>query len=236
MTDKTIRPPISATEAKRIEQQRVKALIERDKADRAREYERAAAELEVASGKIVSIRETVMEPTPEWFQHGDVQNFTPEVPDRTAIVLKTVRRVQTPIVARLNYRGHIDADELRACLWYRMVHEQAGLVGRYSISRYQNTGASTTKGTKEAAFGGHIPMTEYEAQARQYFREARAAISSKHAIFFDKVVLHDMPITRAAQYLRTKPHRALKIMKNEVRNLAAYCDTQQISLKIVDRS
>jgi hypothetical protein len=229
-------PYVSAAVRARREQARVKALIARDKADRMKEIERAAAEIKVREGLVVTAHETVMEPTPEWFQHGDAEAFTPELPDGTVRELKTVRRVRVPIVARLNTRGHIDADELKACLWYRMVHEHAGLQGRYSISRYQNTPPSGAVSSRQAGFAGHIPMTEYEAQARRYFREARQAITPHYLAFFDKVVLHDTPITRASRFVRARNGKALKILLNEVRALARYCDTQEISRGIVDRS
>ena len=134
MTDTpTIRPYVSSAEAKRREQARVKALIERDRADQMREIERAAAELELASGKTAFVKETVVEPTPEWFQHGDAEDFTPEVPDRTAIVMKTKRRVLTPIILRMLKADKIDSDQYRALHWYAETYEAAGLLGNIPI-------------------------------------------------------------------------------------------------------
>jgi hypothetical protein len=235
MKDQTIRPPVSAADAKRQEQARVKAMIERDRQDRMREIERAAAEIELASGKTAYVKETVIEPTAEWFQHGDAQEVSVDTPDRTAIAMKTVRRVRTPIVARLHTKGHIGTEELKACLWYRMVHEYAGLEGRFSSSRFNDTPASASRGSGEAAFDGHIPMTEQEAMARRYFREARSRISANSVVFFDKVVLHDLPITRASRFLRTKNTKILRMLRYEIGKLIEYCKEEDVSLQLVDR-
>lgn len=108
---------------------RVKALIERDKADQMREIERAAAEIELASGKSAFVKETVIEPTPEWFQHGDAENFTPEVPDRTAIVLSTVRRKSQSPWMRMLDAGQITPEIFAAAQSIAYVHERITRAG-----------------------------------------------------------------------------------------------------------
>lgn len=202
MKDQTIRPPVSAADAKRQEQARVKAMIERDKQDRMRDIERAAAEIELASGKTAYVKETVIEPTPEWFQHGDSQTFTPEVPDRTSIVLKTVRRVRVPIILRMLHRGQIDNDEYRALNWYSECYELAGLHG--SIPSVQ---------IGREVFGGgpdRVLFTESQQQAQKLLREVKSEIPKHMVRFFEAVVIDNVPITRASRFIRTKPANALK--------------------------
>lgn len=206
-------PPLPVSEAKRREQARVKALIERDKADRMREIERAAAEIELASGKTASIRETVVEPTPEWFQHGDVQDFTPEVPDRTAIVLKTVRRVRVPIILRMLHRGHVDNDQYRALNWYSECYEMAGLHGSIPIAQIG----------KEVFGGGpdRVLFTERQQQAQKLLRQVRSVITAHRVRFFEAVVIDNVPITRASRFVREKPQKALKTFRNEADKVTA---------------
>ena len=206
MTDTpTIRPYVSSAEAKRREKARVKALIERDKQDRMREIERAAAEIKVREGLVVTAHETVIEPTPDWFQHGDAESFTPELPDGTVRELKTVRRVLVPIVLRMLHADKIDSDQYRALVWYRECYERAGLLG--SIPSVQ---------IGREVFGGgpdRVLFTEMQQDAQRQLREAKAEIPKHQIRFFEAVVIGNVPVTRASRFVRTKPAKALKIFR-----------------------
>ena len=201
----TIRPYVSSAEAKRREKARVKALIERDKQDRMKEIERAAAEIKVREGLVVTAHETVMEPTPEWFQHGDSETFTPELPDGTVRELKTVRRVLVPIVLRMLHADKIDTDQYRALVWYRECYERAGLLG--SIPSVQ---------IGREVFGGgpdRVLFTEMQQDAQRKLREAKSEIPKHMVRFFEAVVIDNVPVTRASRFIRTKPAKALKQFK-----------------------
>lgn len=202
MNDHTIRPPVSAAEAKRREEARVKALIERDRQDRMRDIERAAAELKIREGLVVSAHETVIEPTPEWFQHGDAQAYTPELPDGTVREIKTVRRVRVPIILRMLHRGQIDNDHYRALHWYSECYERAGLHGRIPIAQIG----------KEVFGGGPDRMlfTESQQEAQKLLREVKSAIPKHQVRFFEAVVIDNIPITRASRFIRKTPANALK--------------------------
>ena len=206
MTDTANRlPPVSSAEAKRREQARVKALIERDKRERMKEIERAAAEIKVREGLVVSAQETVIDPTPEWFQHGDSETFTPELPDGTVRELKTVRRVLVPIVLRMLHADKIDSDQYRALNWYRECYERAGLLG--SIPSVQ---------IGKEVFGGgpdRVLFTEMQQEAQRALREARSDIPKHQVRFFEAVVIGNVPVTRASRFVRTKPAKALKIFR-----------------------
>jgi hypothetical protein len=202
MDDQTIRPPISAAEAKRIEQRRVKALIERDKADRAREYERAAAEIKVREGLVVTAHETVIEPTPEWFQHGDSQSFTPELPDGTVRELKTVRRVRVPMILRMLHNNTLDNDQYRALHWYSECYEMAGLHGTIPVSQIG----------KEVFGGGpdRVLFTESQQVAQKMLRAARKDIPKHQIKFFEAVVIGNVPVRRASRFIRSRRDKALR--------------------------
>ena len=205
MDTPTIRPYVSSAEAKRREQARVKALIERDKADQMREIGRAAAEIKVREGLIVTAHETVIDPTPEWFQHGDSEAFTPELPDGTVRELKTVRRVLVPIVLRMLHANKIENDQYRALVWYRECYERAGLLG--SIPSVQ---------IGREVFGGgpdRVLFTEMQQDAQRQLREVKAEIPLHRVKFFEAVVIGDVPVTRALRFVRTKPAKALKIFR-----------------------
>ena len=192
---------------------RVRAMIERDRADQMREIERAAAELELASGRVAYVKETVVEPTPEWFQHGDAEDFTPEVPDKTSIVLKTKRRVQTPIVLRMLRADKIDSDQYRALHWYAQTYEAAGLLG--SIPGVQ---------LGREVFGGgpdRVLFTEMQQAAQDQLRQAKAVITPHRVRFFEAVVIGNVPIERASKFVRTRRGNALKIFKIEAQKVTA---------------
>lgn len=206
MKDQTIRPIPTAAEAKRREKARVKAMIERDKADRMREIERAAAEIKVREGLVVTAHETVIEPTPEWFQHGDSQAFTPELENGTVRELKTVRRVLVPIVLRMLHAGKIENDHYRALVWYQECYERAGLLG--SIPSVQ---------IGREVFGGgpdRVLFTEMQQDAQRQLREVKAEIPKHQVRFFEAVVIGNVPVTRASRFVRTKPAKALRIFRD----------------------
>lgn len=214
MTDTANRlPPVPISEAKRREQARIKAMIERDNADRAREYERAAAEIELASGKVAYVKETVIEPTPEWFQHGDAEDFTPEVPDNTVIVMKTKRRVLTPIILRMLKADKIDSDQYRALHWYAETYEAAGLLGNIGIVQIGRE-----------VFGGgpdRVLFTEMQQAAQDQLRQAKSVITPHRVRFFEAVVIGNVPIERASKFVRTRRGNALNIFKNEAQKVTA---------------
>lgn len=204
-------PPVSVAEAKRRERARVKAIIERDKADRMREIERAAAQLKMEDGKAVSLSDATIDPTPEWFQHGDTETFTPELPDGTVNVLKAHRRVLTPIVLRMLRADKIDSDQYRALKWYAECYEIAGLHGNIPIVQIGRE-----------VFGGgpdRVLFTETQQQAQKLLRQVQSVITPHRVRFFEAVVIGNVPIERAAKFVRTRRGNALNIFKNEAQKV-----------------
>ena len=222
--------------AMRENRERVEALIERDKADRIRERDRKAAELEVGRGNFVNLADTVVEPTPEWQERVAHRGYTPKQPDGTVRSVKTVRRVITPVVARMHKAGKINDDHLRSCLWYRKMFDEACLDGRYSGSRYMagaDFGASSR--TIHGGAGGHIPMTLHEAYARQMFRAARKSIKDRHVKYFDSVVINDVAIARAVRFARCRNSRAVALFREIADNLVEFCEANEVDLLGIER-
>lgn len=207
-------PPVSVSEAKRREQERVKALIERDRQDRMREIERAAAEIELKSGRLASVRETVVEPTPEWFQHGDAEDFTPEVPNRTAIVLKTKRRVLTPIILRMLHKGDLDNDQYRALNWYAETYEMAGLHGTMPIAQIGREVFTPDKADR-------LMFNERQQDAQRMLRQVKSVLEPHKIRFFEAVVIDNVPVARASRFIRTTRSNQLKLFKIEAQKVTA---------------
>lgn len=193
------------TETTQTEAQRVKAILERDRAEADREQRRREAELQVRSGNFANIADTVMEPTPEWVGKGDVMPFTPKQHNGTTRVFRTVRRVSNPLIVRMRNAGKISDDHFDACRWYRAQFDQAGLEGRYKSSHISLTGNTGGGGGL-----GQSPMAlhESEAQARINFRAARDAMQAFYLRFFDAVVLDDVPLKRAARFAKCRTEAA----------------------------
>jgi len=207
MTDKkAIYPSVPVSESRIREQERINAMIARDKQDRMREIERAADE-------IILTQQDVTAPPPEWFQHGDARDFSVEVPDRTAIALKTVRRIRTPIILRMLNADKIDSDQYRALNWYSECYEAAGLLG--SIPSVQ---------IGREVFGGgpdRVLFTETQQQAQQMLRQVKSVITPHRVRFFEAVVIGNVPIERASKFVRTRRGNALIIFKNEAQKVTA---------------
>lgn len=198
-------PPVSVAEMKRREQARVKALIERDKADHMREIERAAAEIELKSGKIASIRETVIEPTPEWFQHGESQPFTPEVPDRTAIVLKTVRRKSQSPWMRMIESGQIAPEIFAAAQSIAYVHERITRAGGFK------SGSLQARVDQCRTSGDLIIERLADVHDEIAYSAWRRGLPMPRAMFVE-MVLSDRPLSTTAKNYRMGWRKARKLL------------------------
>lgn len=205
---------------KQEEEDRVAALIKRDKKDRVRDRDRKAAELEVADGKFVNLADSVLEPTPEWMGKGETRTFIPKQPKGTTKIAKSVRRVITPMVIRMLHDGRLTEEQASACIWYRAQYDAAGLSGRVKTAHISLTGNSGGSGGM-----GQAPMALHarEAEAREAFRSARNAITPFYLKFFDSVVIHDIPLTRAARFARCRNDRAPKRFRDTAQELLEHC-------------
>ncbi|WP_133726837.1 MULTISPECIES: hypothetical protein [unclassified Novosphingobium] len=209
------------------ERERVAALIERDRADRVSERDRKAAALQVSEGVTVNIADAVIEPTPEWKEQGDFRTFTPRLEQGTVRTVKAYRRVSVPMVLRLWSKGKINDDQLRACIWYREAWEQAGLIGRFKSSHISLTGNTGGSGGI-----GQAPMAlqQREAEARDGFRQATAAIAPVLVKMFQAIVLHDMPLARARRFIRCRNGQEFQRFLAACQDLVAHIESNSIEI------
>lgn len=211
-----------------VERKRVAEIIARDRADRLREHERRQATLEVSEGVFVNLADTAIEPTPEWMEKGDVRPFTPKQPDGTVRTLKTVRRVVVPIVVRMHRSGKITDDQASACIWYRSVAMLAGMEGKCASSQW-NPNSTIRRGTVDAGFG-YVPASEAIAVARDAYRKARNALPRFYIKFFEKIVLDDVPLRRAARFAKCGDHKAPRRFRDVAQALADYRERKDIHI------
>lgn len=210
---------------KQEEEDRVASLIKRDKSYRTREKEREGALLKVSEGNYVDLAGTVVEPTPEWLEKGDTRTFIPKQPKDTTKIAKSVRRVVTPMVIRMLHDGRLTDDQAAACVWYRAQYDAAGLSGRVKTAHISLTGNTGGSGGM-----GQAPMALHarEAEAREAFRAARAAITPFYLKFFDSVVIHDIPLSRAARFARCRNDRAPKRFRDTAQELLEHCERAKV--------
>ncbi len=183
---------------------RVDGIIERDRADRRDERFRQMAEMELRQGVFVNLADTVISPTPEWMEKGETRGFTPRLDGQggrtpTVKTVRSVRRVITPIVRRMYEAGKLSDDHYAACRVYRDDWEAAGVEGRFKSSNFSLAG--------NVGGGGGMaqhPMAQHAAEldARRAFRAARAAVPQSLLVLLDKVVLDDVPLSRAWRFAR----------------------------------
>jgi hypothetical protein len=180
--------------------------------------------MEVAKGVFVNLTDTVIDPTPEWLAKGEVGSFTPKQPDDTVRVIKTVRRVSSPVVARMHAAGRLSDAQYAACRWYAERHASAALDGRYKLSNI-----SFTSGTSGGGGDGQAPMARFlhEAQARLEFRAARENIPAFYVKFFEAIVLHDVPIRRAVRFARCRTEKGPFRFRECCQSLVAHLDAMK---------
>lgn len=212
---------------KQEEEDRVAALIKRDKGHRIKERERKAAEIDLENGKTVSIDAAVVEPTPEWLEKGETRSFVPKLEDGTVKTVRAHRRVLTPVVVKLERDGKITEDQARAALWYREMYDASGIEGNCA-----SAGISLTSGISKSPSGafGHMAKTEYEAYARQQFRAAREEVEPGLRRFLDAVAVDDIPLHRAAKFARCRKERAGHHFRQCANALVRYCEKTKTDL------
>lgn len=214
----------------REERCRVDAIIARDKADAARERMREEAALEVSEGVFVHLDDTVVEPTPEWLEHGETERFTPKAPDGTVRSVSTVRRVKTPIVDRLHRRGLITDDQHLACLWYSEQWEAARLDGRYKSNHLSLTG--NTGGGGAGMSQAPMAATAHEAEARAMIRAARSAMTAMYLRFFDAVVIDNTPTARLHHLAKCLPRKTNRRFRDVAQQLYEFIDKNGIEVRL----
>lgn len=175
---------------------RVAAVIERDAADRDSEQRRQAAEIDFGEGRHASLDDTVIAPTPEWMaQAGMVVPYTPKLRDGTAKQVKTVRRYIIDQLDQLHRKGVLDDQQFRACRWYRDRREAAQMDPRSGVANYGET-------IRGDAVYGHLPSTEWAAEARADFRWASGFLRDPIKPAFQCVVIRNLSIKDTAQEIR----------------------------------
>lgn len=198
-------PPVSVAERKRREQQRVKAMIERDKQDRMREIERAAAEIKVREGLVVTAHETVMEPTPEWFQHGDSETFTPELPDGTVRDIKSVRRKSQSPWLRMVEAGQITPEIFAAAQSIAYVHERIARTGG------MKTGSLQARVDQCKSSGELIIERLSDVHDEMAYTAWRNGLPMPRQMFLD-MVLSSYPLSNTAKKYRMGWRKARKLL------------------------
>jgi hypothetical protein len=174
------------------ERTRVAALLQRDADDREQERLRGMAVKQVENGEFANLDDTVIRPTPEQMAKGDFVPFTPRGEEGTVRSVRTVRRRVTSQLVTLHSRGVLDDDLLAACKWYRDRYEAAQMNPAAGVAGY---GASI-RGDR---IYGHLPSTEWAAEARSDFRWAEAFIPIDARAMFNLVILDDCAIQEAAR-------------------------------------
>ena len=211
------------------EQERVEIIIQRDRRERKEELDRKVAETEVDAGLFYNLTDTVVPPTPELLAKVDVAPYTPKQQDGTVRTVTTVRVIRTPIIARLWKAGKLSDDLARACLWYRMVHECAGLDGHWASSQWKGPD-HVSSGTTQGIAAGHLPMTMLEAEARQEFRQAVIAIEPMYREFFNHIVIHDLPLRNAARFAKCRNNKVLSRFRDCAEDLLDHLEARKIEL------
>mgnify|MGYP001393065809 CR=1 FL=1 len=204
----TVEPSKASVEQRRRERE----LVAGDRAYRAAERARKEAEERIRNGDIASSEDATIKPTPEWERQGETRSYTPRQDEGSVRVIRTVRRVEQSYVRLLHRNGKITDEQYAACLWYRRTFEEAGLVGKVGIARYDNV---PTGGQK---FFGHLPANARELEARRNYRGAQEAIGESVAALFNRVTLQDRPLLPSAKNMS----RAMRIRAYS--GYAALCD------------
>jgi hypothetical protein len=177
------------------EEARVDALLKRDAHDREAERRRKIAVQQVESGEFANLDDTVVPPTPEQLSKGDFVPYTPKGLDDTVRTVKTVRRLLISQIAYLYSHGVLDDDLFAACRWYKDRYEAAEMEPSAPVASYGES-------VRGDGIYGHLPHTQWAAEARSDLRYAQGFIPPDVSRLFDAIVLEDQTLTLAARSSR----------------------------------
>lgn len=176
------------------ERHRVDQLLRRDREDAEADRLRSQAVLEIDDGKFVNLQDTVLGPTREQLAHSEYIPFTPRGRDGTVRSVKGYRKQSHSTVLRMHRKGQITDEGFSACIWYARKYEQAGLEGSVGSIDYGREVFSAPQ--------NHTAFTEWQEEARNYLRSVKAHLPKGFIIFFEKVVVSNLPLYRAKRFCR----------------------------------
>lgn len=182
---------------RQAEAERVAGILKRDADDAERERRRAIAVAQVASGEFANLDDTVVPPTAEQLEKGEFTSYTPRGEQGTVRSVRTVRRVLISQISYLLSHGVLDDDTFAACRWYKDRYEAGEMEPTASVSGY---GASV----RGDPIYGHLPKSQWAAEARADFRYAQRFIPTDVQRLFDNIVLQDQTLSNAARSSRVR--------------------------------
>ena len=180
---------------RQAEKERVADLLRRDREDADAERRRAIAVQQVENGEFANLDDTVMPPTPEQLAKGEFVPYTPRGLDDTVRSVKTVRRLLISQIAYLYSHGTLDDDMFAACRWYKDRWEAAEMEPSAPVSSYGES-------IRGDLVYGHLPRTQWAAEARSDFRFAQGFIPEPVAYIFNMIVLQDQTLISVAKLVR----------------------------------
>lgn len=161
------------------------------RADLSREADRQAAELKIREGVSVNLADLAVPPTEEWERQGEAVNYTVKTEGQNVQVVTTRRRVRVGQCIKGHRAGHLTDDQFLACEWYQDQYERSGLEGKV---RSVDLAAEV----RSASTSGYV-FNDGQLTAQTRLRAAREAVGARWQKFFDKVVLDNVPVRRAAR-------------------------------------
>lgn len=171
---------------------RVRNLIDGHRAYLEAERRREAALAELEMGLDVNIADTLVEPTPELLAKGTFirrKIAGEQWQDRT---VEGVRRIEISQITLLHGRGVLTDDSFRACKWYKDRYLAAEMEPSAPVAQYGET-------VRGDPVYGHLPSSEWAAEARSDIRYARGFIPDDILPFFEEVICHDLTMKDAAR-------------------------------------
>lgn len=186
---------VQARAAKTASEQRLMSLLEHDAKDREEERRRRIALADMEAGIDTNVADALVRPTPE--QLRDPAFITRKVAakhwaDGGAI---GYRRLHIDQITYLLSRGVLDDQTFAACKWYRDRYEASEMEPSAAVAQYGET-------VRGDPVYGHLPRSEWAAEARTDIRWARGFIPADVLSLFEQVVLRDVGISEVAKQYR----------------------------------
>ena len=110
------------------------------------------------------------------------------IPGETERYTRRARRIDADAVDRWRARGYLTQRQHEASKRYEADFERCGFQAKIVGSYGQGSG-----GGSGPNYGGLLAANNRQIDARQFFRDARAALPDAHRLLFEGAVLHGVP-------------------------------------------
>lgn len=189
-----------------LEHRRQAKVIAGTIADRMTEMRRREAEISLSHGGLPDVADLTTGPTPEQFDGGDFEKFTPIERGQVRSSTKAASPYRRVAVIVREYRaGTIDDDMMAAARLYRDWWDRSGLEGNWKTMNLAGLGGG------DGSSAG--PLNDAQVEAASMVRYAQIGVREPMLAVVNAVVIADMSLNQAVREARVRKSKGKALLR-----------------------